>query len=334
MFTFFTTISVMVGILFLFLAIKAYMGDNGFMKWVGYMILSFVIAFIFSCMSINTVPVSGTDHKQASKKEVKPVKKKTLYIKQEQVTYDKAKDTVVFSGKTNLNDGTEVGVGIEDKNTDESYGGGGKVKDGKFTVKMGEEYYLIENGNYEVSATVYVDTANNLKFPEKYGHYNTFHQNYKVLKGEIVPDGKHYNIGFYHLGKIKITNAHTKEEVEKYDESLKKQEEQERKQSAKTIRYGELEKNPDTFKGDFVKFQGQIVQIMEKDGSTDIRLAVTKASYGYDINDIVYVTYSGTTPFIKDDTVTVYGTIEGSLTYKSQAGFEITVPHLEAETVE
>ncbi|UZJ79330.1 hypothetical protein [Fictibacillus sp. KU28468] len=334
MFTFFTTISVMVGIFFLFLAIKAYMGDNEFMKWVGYMILSFVIAFIFSCMSINTVPVSGTDHKQASKKEVKPVKKKTLYIKQEQVTYDKAKDTVVFSGKTNLNDGTEVGVGIEDKDTDETYGGGGKVKDGKFTVKMGEEYYLIENGNYEVSATVYVDTANNLKFPEKYGHYNTFHQNYKVLKGEIVPDGKHYNMGFYHLGKIKITNAHTKEEVEKYDESLKKQEEQERKQSAKTIRYGELEKNPDTFKGDFVKFQGQIVQIMEKDGSTDIRLAVTKASYGYDINDIVYVTYSGTTPFIKDDTVTVYGTIEGSLSYKSQAGFEITVPHLEAETVE
>ncbi|SFE99925.1 hypothetical protein SAMN05428981_11229 [Bacillus sp. OV194] len=334
MFTFFTTISVMVGILFLFLAIKAYMGDNRFMKWVGYMILSFVIAFIFSCMSISTVPVSGTDHKQASKKEVKPVKKKTLYIKQGQITYDKAKDVVVFSGNTNLNDGTEVGVGIEDKNTDESYGGGGKVKDGKLVVNMGEEYYLIENGNYEVSATVYVDTANNLKFPEKYGHFNTFHQNYQVLKGEIVPDGKHYDIEFYHLGKIKVTNAHTKEEVEKYDENLKKQEEQERKQSAKTIRYGELEKNPDTFKGDFVKFQGQIVQIMEKDGSTEFRLAVTKASYGYDINDIVYVTYSGTTPFIEDDIVTVYGTIEGSLTYKSQAGFEITVPHLEAETVE
>ncbi|MFC7678367.1 hypothetical protein [Paenibacillus sp. GCM10028914] len=118
---------------------------------------------------------------------------------------------------------------------------------------------------------------------------------------------------------------------------LKKQEQekiQQKKASAKEIRFAELDKNPDKYYGEFVKYQGEILQIIEDETSTVIRLAVTKDSYGYDFNDVVYITYKGTTPFVKEDIVTVYGTIQGSYTYESQAGHQITLPYLEAEIIE
>jgi hypothetical protein len=52
------------------------------------------------------------------------------------------------------------------------------------------------------------------------------------------------------------------------------------------------------------------------------------------VNDVVYVTYEGTTPFVEDDVVTVYGTVKGSNSYESQAGYNITLPHLVAEIIE
>ncbi|MFF2501137.1 hypothetical protein [Peribacillus sp. NPDC058075] len=121
------------------------------------------------------------------------------------------------------------------------------------------------------------------------------------------------------------------------DRLEKKKEAQElkaKKDSAKVIRYGELEKNPDAFTGEFVKFQGEILQIIEDGTQADIRLAVTKGSYGYDFNDVVYVTYQGTTTFIEEDVITVYGTVQGGHTYESTAGHTITLPLIEADIVE
>ena len=84
------------------------------------------------------------------------------------------------------------------------------------------------------------------------------------------------------------------------------------KSSAEDIRFAELNKNPDSYIGQFVKYKGKIIQIMEDGSSGMIRLAVTKDSYGYDYDDVVYVTYEGTVPFVEDDIATVYGTIMGS----------------------
>lgn len=106
------------------------------------------------------------------------------------------------------------------------------------------------------------------------------------------------------------------------------------KAKAKDIRFAELKKNPDKYFFEFVRYQGEILQIMEDETSTVIRLAVTKESYGYNFNDVVYITYTGTTPFVDEDIITVYGTIIGSHTYESQAGHQITLPHLEAEIIE
>lgn len=62
------------------------------------------------------------------------------------------------------------------------------------------------------------------------------------------------------------------------------------------------------------------------------RLSVTKDSLGY--NGVIYITYVGTTSFVEEDIVTVYGTVKGSKTYESQAGHQITLPLMEAEIIE
>ncbi|KAA6473741.1 hypothetical protein [Bacillus swezeyi] len=93
-------------------------------------------------------------------------------------------------------------------------------------------------------------------------------------------------VDFNNIGQIKITNAYTKKKAAQKEKEREKQEEEKKKQSAKEIRFAELNKNPDKHSGEFVKYQGEIVQIMENDDSTDNRLAVTKTSYGYDINQL------------------------------------------------
>lgn len=106
---------------------------------------------------------------------------------------------------------------------------------------------------------------------------------------------------------------------------------EEKKADAQTIDYLHLKKNPDKYKNEYVKYSGEIVQIMESGNRTDIRLAVTETDYGYDYNDIIFVRYVGTTDFVENDVITVYGTITGTHRYKSQANFNIELPGLTAD---
>lgn len=107
-----------------------------------------------------------------------------------------------------------------------------------------------------------------------------------------------------------------------------------KKTNAQTIEYAQLKKNPDRYTGEYVKYSGEILQILEGDNVTHIRLAVTKTSYGYDPNDVIFIEYPGYTDFVDNDIVTVYGEIYGSYSYESQAGFNISLPGLIADTVE
>ncbi|MDF2791135.1 MAG: hypothetical protein K0S80_4237, partial [Neobacillus sp.] len=133
-----------------------------------------------------------------------------------------------------------------------------------------------------------------------------------------------------------------RKEAEKKQDKIKKEKAKLAKQqmvvnkkaSAKVIRYAELEKNPDKYSGEYVKYRGQIVQIMEDDGYTVIRLSVTQDSFGWSSDNIVFVTYVGETKYVKNDVVTVYGSLNGSKTYESEAGYQITIPSMEAEFID
>ncbi|MFJ7640236.1 hypothetical protein [Peribacillus sp. NPDC097225] len=114
----------------------------------------------------------------------------------------------------------------------------------------------------------------------------------------------------------------------------KKKAKAEKKANAPTIPYAQLKKNPNKHKGEYVKYKGQIVQITEDNDYTNIRLAVTQSSYGYSYDDIVFIEYDGTTDFVEEDVITVYGEIYGDYSYTSQAGWEISIPGLLAEEIE
>jgi len=132
------------------------------------------------------------------------------------------------------------------------------------------------------------------------------------------------------------TGYEPKTEFISVERTLSKAEQKARyKKSCKNIAYKQLKKNPDKYAGERYKAHGQILQIMEGFGQTEMRIAVTKDSWGYwNYDDVIYVTYEGTTDFVEEDVVTIYGEITGSYSYTSIAGWEITVPGVNAKYIE
>ncbi len=136
---------------------------------------------------------------------------------------------------------------------------------------------------------------------------------------------------------IKATKENFKEQSKEVAFTRKlsaKEEAQAKRANAKTISFDKLNKNPDRYKGEYVKYRGEIVQIMESDGMTAIRLSITSTSYGWSVSDIIYVAYLGYTDFVDEDVVTIYGEVNGSYTYTSQAGWDITLPLVIADSIE
>lgn len=111
----------------------------------------------------------------------------------------------------------------------------------------------------------------------------------------------------------------------------KKDEAQKMETEHKPLNYPVLKKNPDSHAGEKVKFTGEVIEILEQDGMTFMRIAVTKTSYGYHPGDIVFVEHVGTEDtkdIVEESIVKVYGSVLGSFTYKSQAGWDISLPEI------
>lgn len=140
---------------------------------------------------------------------------------------------------------------------------------------------------------------------------------------------------FYKQYKLQMEKEAEQEKKDKAEAAREaKQEIADKKSSTNEIKYAELEKDPLGYKGVYAKYHGKIVQIMEDNGETIIRLAVTKNAYGWSYSDILFVTYEGRTKFVKNDVVTVYGSLNGSKTYESGAGYHITIPSIKAEFID
>ncbi len=99
------------------------------------------------------------------------------------------------------------------------------------------------------------------------------------------------------------------------------------------VDYKQLKKDPNSFKGVVASFSGQVIQIQQSGDFGVVRLAVTKAAYGWDVGDILYVTYHRATPAVEDDIVTVTGILTGEVTYTSQANYQIAVPGMDVCSV-
>ncbi|PLR73520.1 hypothetical protein [Bacillus sp. UMB0728] len=275
-----------------------------------------------------------SEEKKPQKKEEEP--KEELFVKLESSAYSKDTDAVTLNLTTNLPENTEVyasfrGEGETDFPLVPDHG---KVQNGKVQVVIGDyedEYdgseYVI-NGTYPISASFSVDKDldSNKHLLDELGEFKEVNKKYK-FNGNLTETEKGYVVEDIALGDMEIKDAYTQEQVDQMKLEKKKGE-------ATTIDFKQLEKNPDRYTGEYVKYTGEIVQILEGNDTTNIRLAVTKTSYGYNPGEIVFIEYEGYTDFVDGDIVTIYGEVYGKYSYESQAGYNISLPGIVADIVE
>lgn len=115
------------------------------------------------------------------------------------------------------------------------------------------------------------------------------------------------------------------------------------KARCQTKSYEELARNPDNHKGEYVKFYGQVLQVQNQTllgvdlNSVVLRVATKDSGYGNWYDDVVYVTYTkkaGESNILEDDFVTLYGIYDGTTTYETIMGGQVTIPSVDAEYID
>ncbi len=102
----------------------------------------------------------------------------------------------------------------------------------------------------------------------------------------------------------------------------------------KSIAYKKLSRTPDKYEGEYIKFTGEVVQVMEDDDILALRVNVTQDSYGL-WDDTVYVLYENKSGkrILEDDIVNIYGQYTGVYTYTTVMNAEVTIPSMLAQYV-
>lgn len=81
-----------------------------------------------------------------------------------------------------------------------------------------------------------------------------------------------------------------------------------------------------------IKFRGKVIQVMEGDDTTQIRLAV-----GEDYDTILFGEYDSSivnSRILEDDIITVMGLSTGLLTYESTMGGDISIPGMSIDKIQ
>lgn len=98
---------------------------------------------------------------------------------------------------------------------------------------------------------------------------------------------------------------------------------------AEQISYNELFRNIDLYEGKPYGFTGKVIQSLDGRGdSYQLRISVTKDRFSW--SDTVYVFHEGIR-ILEDDLVQFVATVEGTITYKSVLGGDITIPELKSD---
>lgn len=115
----------------------------------------------------------------------------------------------------------------------------------------------------------------------------------------------------------------------------------------KTYDYKTLARNPNKYKGEYIKLYGKVIQVQESTGvfSDDINvelrvdMTATKNEYadnGLMWDDTVYVTYrynKNDDKILEDDIIEVKGVIYGAYTYETVLGSTMTLPRIDANEI-
>ena len=96
------------------------------------------------------------------------------------------------------------------------------------------------------------------------------------------------------------------------------------------LAYDDTARNPDSHKGEKVKFSGKVIQVSEGLLDSVIYRIATKNGY----ENVVYVTYTrhdGESRILENDSITVYGECNGVTSYLSVLGGTITIPSVKMQ---
>lgn len=91
------------------------------------------------------------------------------------------------------------------------------------------------------------------------------------------------------------------------------------------ITYDQLARTPDEYKGKKVKFKGKVLQVIEGDTETQLRLGVN-GSYDQVLYCSVPKEKTASTRILEDDSITIMGRSAGLITYTATIGGKITIP--------
>lgn len=103
--------------------------------------------------------------------------------------------------------------------------------------------------------------------------------------------------------------------------------EAEYKAACREVSYESLSRNPEEYKGTYVKVSGEILQVVENGNNYVLRVSV-----GSVLNDI-YVTYTkkeGEARLLEYDHITIYGKAMGTKTYTTVMNAQRTIPQVYA----
>ena len=100
-------------------------------------------------------------------------------------------------------------------------------------------------------------------------------------------------------------------------------------QNPKVVPYAELFRNSDKYIGEYVRFTGEVVQVLGEPGNWNLRVNVTKyGEYSTYYKDTVYVISTAKERVIENDIIEFTGLSTGVITYESTLGGNITIPSL------
>ena len=103
---------------------------------------------------------------------------------------------------------------------------------------------------------------------------------------------------------------------------------EEMKESALGLSYEDLFRYAENHRGKLVYYRGKVVQVMESRGDFQLRVNVTSGEYGF-WEDTVFLRYDDApVRILEDDVVAFVGIMNGTITYESVLGGEITIPDI------
>ena len=100
------------------------------------------------------------------------------------------------------------------------------------------------------------------------------------------------------------------------------------KDSAQEIAYESLFRYAEDHKGKRVYYRGKVVQVIEERGDFQLRVNVTPGDYGF-WDDTIFLRYDDApVRILEDDVIAFVGRMNGTITYESVLGGDITIPDI------